>query len=575
MSIPFSSLPYINELFIDYIENYEKVSKYFNFDYKSFDDFSKCIEAKKHTYLKNVSFDRNDICDILRSQNQNFNSTDATLENIQLLHYENTFAVVTGQQIGFLTGPLYTVIKAINTVQLCDNLSKKFPEYNFVPVFWMEADDHDFREINNVSVIDKENEIKNIKNFEKGTEEEKYLKPAGKIVLDDYINNFIDEIKGLLQQTDFTDDILEKVKKAYKPGVDLKSAFANFFNSILGELGIILIDPSDDEIKKFSKPVFVKELYSFPETCEHVIDTSAMIEQEYPAQIKPQPINLFYIHNGNRYLIEPRDNEVFALKNSRQKFSKEELHSILDNNPERFSCNVVTRPIVQDYLLPTVAYIGGPSEIAYFAQLKKVYSSYNLTMPVIYPRTSVTMLEKKVKNFIDKYDIRFETLFYKDTLKKSLLNKIEDVNSEGIFSDMLDELNAVYYKYESKLIKIDKNLINTFRKKNEQYVDSLKVIKEKFINAQIRQSDIVSEQLEKNINLILPGNAFQERVLNIIYFLNKYSPELVTYLKKSIRINEFSHQLINLDLHPSKPENTTDPNPGVSDNREGSLFQNV
>lgn len=546
MSIPFALLPSYSEHFLDYIYNFDRIKKYYEYDFRSSEDFIKCIELKKQTYMSGKNFSRTDICEILSDQNTKFGSSEKTFFNIQLLNELNTFAVVTGQQLGFLSGPLYTVIKALNTIQLSEKLNKQFPANNFVPVFWLESDDHDFLEINNINIISKENELKNIMYFEGGTESEKYLKPTGDIILDEFIGEFNNNLEQSFNRTDFSDSLFEAVRNSYKINNNVKSAFAGFLNYLLKDKGLIIIDPSDREIKKFLKPVFEKELKSFPQICERVINTSVELEEKYAVQVKPKAINLFYIHDGNRYLLEPRENEIFALKNSRQKFSKEELLNILESNPERFSWNVITRPICQDYLLPTVAYIGGPSEISYFGQFKDVYKFYNLPMPVIYPRTSVTVIENRIKSFLEKNKLKFEELFAEKDLKSKLLRNISEVSADQIFSDLKDELTGVFYTYEKELSRIDLNQTESFGKRNKQFLESLESAKEKFINSQTKQNDVLSNQLRKVLMNIYPDNVLQERVLNITYFLNKYGNEFINRLMTEIKIDDFEHQLIDI-----------------------------
>ncbi len=544
MTIPFNSLPSYSDLFLKYIENYQSLSKYFEFNYTSDSEFLKCTELKKESYAREGNFSRNDICGILKEQNEIFGSGDKTIANIELLSDENTFAVVTGQQLGFLSGPFYTVLKAINTIQLSDKLSGKFPEYKFVPVFWLEADDHDFTEINNINIISKENELKNLKYFEKGLEQEKYLKPAGSIVLDEHIDQFINELESSYNRTDFTESLFAIIRNNYKKGNDLKTAFAGFLNSVLKNKGLIFIDPSDKRIKEYLKPVFQKELNTFPQVCEKVINTSVELEENYTVQVKPKPINLFYIHEGNRYLLEPRENDIFALKHSRQKFSKEELFGLLESNPERFSWNVVTRPVCQDFILPTIAYIGGPSEISYFAQFREVYKFFDVPMPVIYPRTSVTVMENRVKSFLEKYNVRFNELFYEKDLSKKLLKDSAIVSADEIFSEMKEELTGIFYTYEKELGRIDANQTESFTKRNRQFLESLDVARDKFSAAQSKQNEVLSNQFQKVLLFVYPDNTLQERVLNITYFLNKYGFDFIDNLIQEISIDEFSHQLI-------------------------------
>jgi len=544
MSISYSTLPNFSELFITYINNFPALKNFYQYDFRNDGDFLKCIEAKKENYLSHGLFSRDELTTILRGQNLTFDSQQKTFDNIELLNEGNTYAVVTGQQLGFLTGPYYTILKALNTIQLAEKLNKKFSGYNFVPVFWLEADDHDFLEINNVNVISKENEIKKISYFEKGEESEKYLKPAGNIILDDEIQKFIGTLEDSFNKTDFSDSLFNAIKNSYSKDTDVKIAFAKFINSLFGDKGLILIDPSDKEIKKLLKNVFKTELDTAPQTCEKVIHTSVELEKNYSVQVKPKAINLFYIHDGNRYLLEPRDNDIYALKHSRQKFSKEELYSLLESNPERFSWNVVTRPICEDYLLPTVAYIGGPSEVSYFGQFKEVYEFFNVTMPVIYPRTSVTIIESRVKTFLTKYDLKFSELLDEKNLSRKLLKNLSDVSADEIFSGLKEELSGLFYTYEKELARIDANQTESFSKRNKQFVESMDVAREKFVSLQSKQSEVITNQLAKILTNVYPDNNLQERVLNISYFINKYGMDFVDRLMQEINIDAFEHQLI-------------------------------
>jgi bacillithiol biosynthesis cysteine-adding enzyme BshC len=334
-------------------------------------------------------------------------------------------------------------------------------------------------------------------------------------------------------------------------GVSFITAFTRFMNSIIKDEGLIYCDPTDKDFKNILVPVFEKELTSYPASCETAIETSAVIEQNYEPQAKPRPINIFYTHNSNRYLIEPRHDDVFALKGSRHKFNKSDLFDTLYSSPERFSGNVMLRPICQDYLLPTVAYIGGPSEIAYYAQFKGVYEFFNIKMPVIYPRTSVTLLENRIKNFLTKYNLKFEELFNTKNVSEKLLNQMGNVNIDGLFVRYVDELNALGYNFEKELEKIDKGQANSFKNKNERFTESIEQLKEKFIDSQINQNKASTEKLRSVIGNIYPSDTLQERLINILYFLNKYSLELIGYLKDNLEIDNFTHQILDLNVDPS------------------------
>lgn len=555
-NLQYNTLPDFNNLFLDYIDDFDKIKHYYKYDYRDDNEFLNALIKKKNTYLKESDFNRDDLCKVLITQNKFFNSSEKTYENIELLKSSNTFAIVTGQQVGMLTGPIYTILKALNAVQLANKLNQKFKDYNFVPVFWLECEDHDFLEINNINLLAKDNEVKNITYFGAEGEQEKYIKPAGTIVLDEKIEEFKAQIRENLAETDFTNTLFDYINRSYKVGIDLKTAFARLLNYFLKDEGLIFLDPSEKDLKKPLISVFKKELSTYPALCEKVINSSAEMEHEYDPVIKPKPINLFYNHNGNRYLIEPKDGETYALKNSRQKFSRDEMMLLVNTSPELFSPNVLLRPVCQDTILPTIAYIGGPSEVAYFAQIKDAYEFYDTPMPVIYPRTSVTVVEKRVETFLEKNKLKILDLFHPKDTARRMVEKFSEMNVEELFTSYIDELNALFYQFKQKVEAIDKNLVNTLEKKDQQYKDSINVLKEKFMTSYLNQNEIVTKQLNKILSVIFPDNVLQERSLNAVYFLNKYGMDFIQHLKDNINIEDFEHQFIetNFESSPSKQE---------------------
>jgi len=546
MQIPFNKLPGFNDFFNDYISDFNSLKEFFNYNYSDKESIFKSITDKEENYLNKKLFTRSELADILLIQNKFFNASDAAINNIELLKQDNTFAIVTGQQCGLLSGNLYTVIKALSAYLLAKKLSEDFRDYNFIPVFWLESDDHDFLEVNNINVFDKENKLAHFDYFENAAPQEKYLTSVNSIVFDDFIEKFKTELGENLIKTDFSETVFDFINRSYKPGISFPVAFARFMNYLAGNLGIVFCNPADKEIKKLLIPVFEKELNTYPETCERVIETSAVIEQKYEPQVKPQPINIFYVHNNHRHLVEPRPDNIFALKNSRQKFEKSLLIEQLYSTPENFSGNVILRPVCQDYLLPTVAYVGGPSEIAYFAQFKNVYEFYDVVMPVIYPRVSVTLLENRVAKFLDSNGLTAEELFDNKKVTSKLMNKINELKVDDIFNNLKDELNALYYSFGIDLEKIDKNLLNTFKSKNEKYIESLDFLKQKFIESQVRQNESAINKLNSAVESIFPDEVMQERYLNIVYYLNKYGTGVMQKLIDTMDINSLNHQVIEI-----------------------------
>jgi len=555
-TVEYSKLPTFPNLFLDYVstdeEDFGKIINFFYANYRSDEDIFKVIDNKLHNYNSNRYFDKHTFIDILKRQNVTFGGSELTATNIELLSNDNTFAVVTGQQVGLYTGNLYTILKTITAVKLAKELKEKFSDYNFVPVFWLESEDHDLEESNHVHVINKQNELVRI-GFESagggpaGSEEDpskKSSRPVGTIRFDGTINAINEQLKNSLVDTDFKTGLMEKISTFYSENSDFKNAFAKYLNWIFRDHGPVFIDPGDPEVKKLLTPVFEKELNTSPKLCETIITTSAEIEKSYDLQVKPKVINLFFIHNENRLLIEPRENNRFALRNSKRRFEHDELLEILFQNPEYFSPNVVLRPICQDYLLPTVAYVGGPSEISYFAQLKPAYEHYDITMPAIFPRASISVLENKIKKFLTSFEIEFTDVFHHKKLISKVVNKLSEIKIEEEFSKAQDEFNRVFYELKTTTAKIDRTLTNTVDNLKQKLYSSLEVFKSKLTNAQAAKSDTTTNQIEKVTNNLFPKHNLQERMINVTYFLNKYNDAFIKKLFDELNINNLSHHVI-------------------------------
>jgi bacillithiol synthase len=553
-TVEYNLLPNFTNLFLDYIsddaEKYAKVKRFIKTNYRSDEEVFKVIDNKIQNYNSNRYFDKHLLIEILKQQNVTFGGTEITAANIELLNNDNTFAVVTGQQVGLYTGNLYTIYKTITAIKLSFELRNKYKECNFVPIFWLESEDHDLEESDHIHIINKSNDLLRV-GFEPEVQEEdeeepkkKSIRPVGGIQFDESINGLNELLKDSLIETEFKEKIIERITSFYKAGSDYKTSFAQMLNWIFREYGLVFIDPSDVEVKKLLTPIFEKELNTTPKLCEQIISISADIEKDYDLQVKPKVINLFYIHNGNRLLIEPRENDRFALRNSKKRFEREELMNLLFSNPENFSPNVVLRPICQDYLLPTIAYVAGPAEVSYYAQLKPAYQHYELTMPVIYPRVSVTIIENKVKKFLNNFDLKFEDVFQHKIMINKVVSKLSEVKVDDEIAKFYDDFNGIFYNLKTMAGKIDKTLINIVDGIKEKMGKNLETFKAKLINAQTTKSEVTTNQIEKVTNNVFPNRNLQERVINISYFINKYDEEFLVKLFNEIDINNFNHQII-------------------------------
>lgn len=539
MYINFSDIPGHQNLFLDYLYEFENVAEFYENDFRNKENYLKIF--------KNISENKgqipSEVSDIIFRQYLNLNPSQITQENIKKLSDKKTLAIVTGQQLGILGGPLYTFYKIITAIKLSQFLSERYNDYNFVPVFWLEADDHDFNEVRNVKVIDQSNDLQTI-GYKEEIEEDELRQSVGTIDLDSSINDFFEKLNSVLLQTDFKTANIDKLKNIYKEGRSFKDAFRDIIFNYFDEQGLVIFDPQDTEVKKILKPVFKKEITDFRAHTEKLVLVSATLEELYHAQVKVKPVNLFLLVDGGRYSIEPVENE-YRLKRKRKSFTQDQLLELLENEPERFSPNVLLRPICQDYLFPTAFYVGGPSEISYFAQIKPLYELYNIPQPVIYPRSSATILEKSISNSLEKYSVLVNDIFIDvENVKKKIINSIEESSVDEMFEGITEQIDASFDQLKEKLIDLDKTIADSSNRYRDKILNNLNDLKSKAEKAQQKKYEVTLRQIDRAAVHLFPNSNLQEREINYIYFSNKYGEEVLKQIFEQLQINKFEHQII-------------------------------
>ncbi|MBN1639394.1 MAG: bacillithiol biosynthesis cysteine-adding enzyme BshC [Ignavibacteriales bacterium] len=541
MSINFSDIPKHQSLFLDYLYEFENVKKYFNKDFRNkekyFDIFNHLSERERPH--------REAIADIIQEQYSNYTPSNLTKENIKALKSHKTIAVVTGQQIGLFGGPLYTFYKIMTAIKLCNLLKQRTDKFKFIPIFWLESDDHDFEEIRSFNIISKDNDIINIK-YGDDQPKDTNRGSVGNLTFIHKILDVLNELNNHIVDTEFKTEILNFLNSTYLSGRTFADAFKDLLFKIFDEYGLIIFNPSSAKVKEILKPIFTQEIENFRKYTDSIVNTTAELDEFYHAQVKINPVNLFYSDEEGRFLIEPVDDE-FRLKNRRKRFLKNEIIDLIETNSERFSPNVLLRPICQDFLLPTGFYVAGPSEISYFAQLIPLYKFYNIIQPILYPRVSITIIESKVNNFLTKYGLALFNLFLEDkTLKNQFTNAIGEIDYDNLFAISKENISNIINELKSNIQKLDRTLSgatdNTLEK-IEQAIDYLKL---KVDKAQESKFDTALRQLRRAKNILYPNNNLQEREINFIYFVNKYGFAILKYIFDEIDIELFEHQIIEL-----------------------------
>ncbi len=542
MYISFSDIPKHQNLFLDYLYEFQNVQEFYENNFRSKEDYIPLFKKISQSKSKREF----DLSGLLKDQYaDSANVSSKSLRNIELLNNHKTIAILTGQQLGILGGPLYTIAKILTTIRLANQFSERYDEFKFVPVFWLEGDDHDFNEVRSINIFDVENQILNI-GYKEEISDDDAKQSIGGILFDESLNEFFTKLEGSLRETEFKPELLSRLKEYYKVGKSFKQSFKDLLMWLFDEYGLVIFDPQDPKIKSILKPIFKKEVNDFSIHTQKLIQTSARLEELYHAQVKVKPVNLFYHTDDGRFSIEPVD-DIFKLRRKRKQFTKDEILAEIENAPERFSPNVLLRPICQDYIFPTGFYVAGPSEISYFAQVTPLYNFYNIVTPIVYPRASFTLLEKNVAAALDKYDLSMNDIFLGfDELKEKVIAELSENNIENVFHESENDIELIFDKLKENLFAIDKTLVDSSGKTKEKILSAINDLKTKAVKAQENKHETTIRQLTRISNLLYPNGNLQEREINFTYFYNKYGRELIRKLYDEISVSEFEHQIITL-----------------------------
>jgi bacillithiol biosynthesis cysteine-adding enzyme BshC len=487
------------------------------------------------------------LVETLHSQHSNAGTLTAKVEeNLRALLSERCCAVVTGQQVGIFGGPLYTIYKALHTTILSNQLQKLYPEYQFVPIFWQETEDHDFEETSGINIITSNFELRNVRYTPSKDISRRQI--GGLAFEKEALDRMFSEIESLIPHTDFTADVLALYKRAYQGEFTFAESQAQFLGELLSPQGLLILDPNTPELKKQAVHIFKKEIETAPYLSDSIHNVSTeIIKHGYHAQLDPQGMNLFIAEDGRRFKLQ-KTGDGFSYNN--KPLSTSEINSILAKNPERFSMNVVMRPLVQDTILPTVAYVAGPGEIAYFAQLKVAYDWAGIQMPVIVPRIGLTILEERFEKLFEKYHISAEELIEegKELVTKLLSSEQEQVLSDS-FANAHRELDKALEELREAVSSADATLGPALTSVKGKILTALKDFEGKSLAAERKKQSGTKQQFEKALNVLLPEGKLQERELSLLYFLNKYGLDFWSKLEQRLITDQTDpdeHRIIKL-----------------------------
>src|SRR5215207_8953167 len=453
-TVPFEPIPHQSRLFLDYLKDPVALRKF----YPSATRFHHELSQRVPEVLSAYRVDREKVCDALAAMNQRWGAGEATLDNIRLLRESDCIAVVSGQQAGLFTGPLYTIYNALSAVKLAGCLRQR--NTKAVPVFWIAAEDHDFAEVAKAEFIGRDCQLKNV---EVSTALHHEGQPVGQVVLDDSIDLVVNQLFELLPSSEFAADMKALVKNAWQPGRGYVESFATMMTSLLGRHGLIFLDPLDAELKKLAAPLYSEAARRAPEIAVALEQRSAELERAgYHAQVLATANSFpLFLHDeeDRRHAVVRVENGKYRTKEVEQEYTAEELATLAQEKPERFSPNVTLRAVVQDYLLPTIAYYGGAAEIAYFAQTAEVYRMLERPATPILPRSSLTMIERHTGRVLERYDLTLADFVEGlDPVIKRVVEEHLAADSAKLFADAEQNMNHELDRLRQELQSIDPTL---------------------------------------------------------------------------------------------------------------------
>lgn len=517
--------------------NFQEVQEFFQYDPSDPKSFE-----KRYQYLQSRAYPRANVCQALARYNQLIGASQATMENIERLADERTVAVVTGQQAGVLTGPLYTIYKAITVIQLAKKLSNEgIPT---VPVFWIASEDHDFLEIATTYFLNRHHEEVELSLSGDGERQ-----PIGRIHLVNEVQILLDELMEKSLNTEFKLEMILRLREMAESSSDLAQWFGRIMAWLLAETGLIFVDALDSTLRQLGRNFFHQVIEQNEKITKCLKDAEERLTlKEYPAQIhkKDHQVHLFLIDTDGRYPLDQEGNG-YILRGTDRFLTKEDLQKWIDNSPETVSTNVVTRPIFQDLLFPTIAYVGGPGETAYYAQYRGIYSLFNMEMPIIYPRISITLVEPTIAKGLRKVDLTPEQIFTQFAeIKQQCLNERDELDLKGKFNRIKGLIIPEYQKLIKEIQSLDDKFKDLGKQNLQRIIEEINYLEEKANHQHRKNSEDILRQLEKiKINL-QPNGVFQERRFNIFPYLFKYQRNLIHHILDEQMLSFAVHYFIYL-----------------------------
>lgn len=514
--IPYAATNSFSQLVTDYLGAHPSLKQFYTFTPNK-DGIEQAIESKSKMIT-----DRQRLVSSLQSQYQDLNTTSLVQANIKSLLRQNTFTITTAHQPNLMTGYLYFIYKILHAIKLAEDLNGQYPEKHFVPVYYMGSEDNDLEELGVFR-------FRGEKHRWDGAGQQGAVGRMHTATL-----------KPLLQQVfklfgppgKNCDDLIETLNAAYLKHATIGTATKFLVNELFGQYGLVIVDPDDRELKKDFIPVMEDDLLNHT-THKIVSEQSERLAQQYKTQAFPRPINLFYLEDGSRERIESHGDDNWVVLNTGKTFTKAALLEELHTCPEKFSPNVILRGLFQSTILPDVAFIGGGAEVAYWLQLKTIFSHYNVFYPVIILRQSVQWMHESQTKLRHQCNLSITDVF-KPTLQLENEYVTTHAGDEWQTIREMDAVARIMSELEQKATHIDATLAGAAKSAIAKIQQQLATLQKKMLRAEKRKMTVGLQRIQHLKASLFPNGSLQERTENFAEYYLEIGPEFFDIIKNGI-----------------------------------------
>jgi bacillithiol biosynthesis cysteine-adding enzyme BshC len=526
--IDYRDTGYFSGLILDYLENHESLRAYYAYR-PTYEGIRAAIDARK-----SVKINRQLLVEQLRLQYQDIQPCKEVASSIAQLLDENTFTITTAHQPNLLTGPLYFIYKIIHAIRLADDLNKEIPDHHFVPVYYMGMEDADFEELSHFTVKEK--------TYRWNTDQKGAF---GRMVVDKALIQLINELEGQLGNLPHADAMISVLKSCFSEGKTIAQATFEWVHHLFGHYGLVVLLPDAPPLKSQLIPEMKDDLIHH--TASQLLEKTRS-SFPYPAdwQANARPINLFYLQDQLRERID-NDRGQYKVLNTALTYTKDVMLDQLQTHPERFSPNVILRPLYQEKILPNLVYIGGAGELAYWLQLKDVFDHYQIPFPVLMLRYSLVLLSEKQKNRLDKLGFEVDKIFQS---ADRLINRIVERNTEHDLKldEEKEQLQHLFQKIQENASVVDPTLKGHVAALLRGITKKLNALEQKMMRAEKRNFEDAIRQIHQMKNELFPNGTLQERKENMMVYYAQWGNEWLQQLYDSM---QGSQQKMRILSYPS------------------------